>query len=107
MSDVTLVGGVVLDAGTNHNPHEHPRCSLGRVTNSPFDLGPWPFDHCVINIANGCPVVVCDLCQDALTLRDSGQGDRLRNLNYLLQSKKQAASPVGDTPLIPGLSVHY
>ena len=35
------------------------------------------------------------------------QGDRLRNLNYLLQSKKQAASPVGDTPLIPGLSVHY
>ena len=26
------------------------------------------------------------LCQDALTLRESGQGDRLRNLNYLLQS---------------------
>ena len=60
MPGVTLVGGVVLDAGTSHNPHEHPRCSLGRVTNSPFDLGPWPFDHCVINIANGCPVVVCD-----------------------------------------------
>ena len=48
-----------------------------------------------------------NLCQDALTFRVSGQGDRLRNLNYLLQSKKQAASPVGDTPLIPGLSVHY
>ena len=48
-----------------------------------------------------------DLCQDVYTFRVSGQGDRLRNLNYLLQSKKQAASPVGDTPLIPGLSVHY
>ena len=47
------------------------------------------------------------ICQDALTFRVGGQGDRLRNLNYLLQSKKQAASPVGDTPLIPGLSVHY
>ena len=33
------------------------------------------------------------LCQDVLTFRVSGQGDRLRNLNYLLQSKKQAASP--------------
>ena len=33
------------------------------------------------------------LCQDALTFRVSGQGDRLRNLNYLLQSKKQGASP--------------
>ena len=55
-----VVGGVVLDAGTSHNPHEHPRCSLGRVTNSPFDLGPWPSDQYVINIANGRPVVVCD-----------------------------------------------
>ena len=34
-----------------------------------------------------------DLCQDALTFRVSGQGDRLRNLNYLLQSKKQVGCP--------------
>ena len=48
-----------------------------------------------------------NLCHGLTHLEVSGHEGGLTILNYLLQSKKQAASPVGDTPLIPGLSVHY